>query len=311
MSDKRKGKKRQSKKNRGDKKWIYIAAAVAALLIIFGIFKLATRKAPQNDDSSSDSSVLSLDTSEDVSKDEGGEFSDETSHQGDSSDLPDDGSSVQVSEPTAQQGNSQTSNGDYITQTASGAAEADAWYLQIASVAHPIPEDFVQPATTVIDSQGREIDSRIVGAYKDMVSAAKADGINIFPISAFRPHSTQVNLFNNRVNQARAEGYSDPEAEAARHVAKPGTSEHELGLAIDFNSVDEETFRHTAEAKWLAEHCTEYGFIIRYPEEKQSVTGIIYEPWHVRFVGVTHAKRMKQLNMCLEEYVDYIRSGNS
>ena len=100
-------------------------------------------------------------------------------------------------------------------------------------------------------------------------------------------------------------------AEAARHVAKPGTSEHELGLAIDFNSVDEENFKNTAEAKWLAAHCAEYGFVIRYPEDKESVTGIIYEPWHVRYVGTENAKRMTELNMCLEEYVDYVGSGNS
>lgn len=65
------------------------------------------------------------------------------------------------------------------------------------------------------------------------------------------------------------------------------------------------------EAKWLAAHCAEYGFVIRYPEDKESVTGIIYEPWHLRFVGVKHAKRMNELNMCLEEYCEYIKSGNS
>ena len=75
--------------------------------------------------------------------------------------------------------------------------------------------------------------------------------------------------------------------------------------------VDESYFRNTAEAKWLAAHCAEYGFVIRYPEDKESVTGIIYEPWHLRFVGVKHAKRMNELNMCLEEYCEYIKSGNS
>ena len=161
---------------------------------------------------------------------------------------------------------------------------------------------------TVIDDIGREIDSRIVGAYWDLVNAAKADGLNIYPISGFRPHSTQVSLFNARLS--RPETTAMPiEAEAARHVAKPGTSEHELGLAVDFNSVDESYFRNTAEAKWLAAHCAEYGFVIRYPEDKESVTGIIYEPWHLRFVGVKHAKRMNELNMCLEEYYEYIKSG--
>ena len=213
--------------------------------------------------------------------------------------------------PSSSSGGSSAAAGASTAPAASVSAETGDWMLRLASVAHPLPEGFVQPSVTSIDSQGREIDSRIVGAYNSLVNAAKADGINLYPISAFRPHSTQVSLFNARVERARNEGYSDPVAEAARHVAKPGTSEHELGLAIDFNSVDEENFKNTAEAKWLAAHCAEYGFVIRYPEDKESVTGIIYEPWHVRYVGTENAKRMTELNMCLEEYVDYVGSGNS
>ncbi len=145
--------------------------------------------------------------------------------------------------PSSSSGGSSAAAGASTAPAASVSAETGDWMLRLASVAHPLPEGFVQPSVTSIDSQGREIDSRIVGAYNSLVNAAKADGINLYPISAFRPHSTQVSLFNARVERARNEGYSDPVAEAARHVAKPGTSEHELGLAIDFNSVDEENFK--------------------------------------------------------------------
>ena len=311
--------KRKSKKKNDEKIWIYAVIAVVTVLVVFALIKIIGRK-PQNADPTASSDVsltVSVPSTEQSDASDATEASDAGS--GESTESKDETSKAQSGGQSgsgsgggsSQSPSSSKSNGDYINYTVSGAAEADQWYLQIASVAHPLPEGFVQPSTTIIDDIGREIDSRIVGAYRDFVNAAKADGLNIYPISGFRPHSTQVSLFNARVEQARNDGYADPEAEAARHVAKPGTSEHELGLAVDFNSVDESYFRNTAEAKWLAAHCAEYGFVIRYPEDKESVTGIIYEPWHLRFVGVKHAKRMNELNMCLEEYNEYIKSGNS
>lgn len=308
--------KRKTKKKSDEKMWIYAVIAVVTVLVVFALIKILGKK-PQTADPAGSSDVsltVSVPSTEQSDASEGAESFDESDAE--SKDETSKAQSGGQSDSGSQGGSSQSpssskSNGDYINYTVSGAAEADQWYLQIASVAHPLPEGFVQPSTTVIDDIGREIDSRIVGAYWDLVNAAKADGLNIYPISGFRPHSTQVSLFNARVEQARNDGYADPEAEAARHVAKPGTSEHELGLAVDFNSVDESYFRNTAEAKWLAAHCAEYGFVIRYPEDKESVTGIIYEPWHLRFVGVKHAKRMNELNMCLEEYCEYIKSGNS
>lgn len=308
--------KRKTKKKSDEKMWIYAVIAVVTVLVVFALIKILGKK-PQTADPAGSSDVsltVSVPSTEQSDASEGAESSDESDAE--SKDETSKAQSGGQSDSGSGGGSSQSpssskSNGDYISYTVSGAAEADQWYLQIASVAHPLPEGFVQPSTTVIDDIGREIDSRIVGAYWDLVNAAKADGLNIYPISGFRPHSTQVSLFNARVEQARNDGYADPEAEAARHVAKPGTSEHELGLAVDFNSVDESYFRNTAEAKWLAAHCAEYGFVIRYPEDKESVTGIIYEPWHLRFVGVKHAKRMNELNMCLEEYCEYIKSGNS
>ena len=308
--------KRKTKKKSDEKMWIYAVIAVVTVLVVFALIKILGKK-PQTVDPAGSSDVsltVSVPSTEQSNASEGAESSDE--NDAESKDETSKAQSGGQSDSGSGGGSSQSpssskSNGDYINYTVSGAAEADQWYLQIASVAHPLPEGFVQPSTTVIDDIGREIDSRIVGAYWDLVNAAKADGLNIYPISGFRPHNTQISLFNARVEQARNDGYADPEAEAARHVARPGTSEHELGLAVDFNSVDESYFRNTAEAKWLAAHCAEYGFVIRYPEDKESVTGIIYEPWHLRFVGVKHAKRMNELNMCLEEYCEYIKSGNS
>lgn len=200
--------------------WIYAVIAVVTVLVVFALIKILGKK-PQTADPAGSSDVsltVSVPSTEQSGASEGAESSDE--NDAESKDETSKAQSGEQSDSGSGGGSSQSpssskSNGDYINYTVSGAAEADQWYLQIASVAHPLPEGFVQPSTTVIDDIGREIDSRIVGAYWDLVNAAKADGLNIYPISGFRPHSTQVSLFNARVEQARNDGYADPEAEAA------------------------------------------------------------------------------------------------
>ena len=97
---------------------------------------------------------------------------------------------------------------------------------------------------------------------------------------------------------------------ADRAVQKPGYSEHNTGLAMDFNTVND-SFKNTNTYAWLMEHAEDYGFVLRYPEDKEDITGIMYEPWHFRYVGVEHAKKMNELHMCLEEYIEYVRSQQS
>ena len=101
---------------------------------------------------------------------------------------------------------------------------------------------------------------------------------------------------------------AEAEKKAATIVALPGTSEHHLGLAVDINSV-ETSFEDTAAFRWLQENAENYGFILRYPKDKQEITKIIYEPWHYRYVGVEHAKTINGLGMCFEEYVEYLSNG--
>jgi len=119
-------------------------------------------------------------------------------------------------------------------------------------------------------------------------------------------------LFNNDVRKYKDQGYTESEAKVktAMAVAIPGTSEHNAGLACDFNSV-EESFANTAQSRWLQKHAADYGFIMRYAKDKTPITGIEYEPWHYRYVGEANAKRINELGMCLEEYVDYLKSGKS
>lgn len=92
-------------------------------------------------------------------------------------------------------------------------------------------------------------------------------------------------------------------------VAIPGTSEHHLGLAVDFYPVSEK-FESSAQFVWLKKNAEKYGFVLRYPEDKQSITRIKYEPWHYRFVGKEHAKFMNEHNMCLDEYIEYIKNSS-
>jgi D-alanyl-D-alanine carboxypeptidase len=155
------------------------------------------------------------------------------------------------------------------------------------------------------------LDSRIVDKFNAMCQAALNDGVSLISVTAYRTYSYQNTLYNNRVNRCMNENsnLSREEAKkiAATIVALPGTSEHHLGLAVDINSV-EETFENTKAFRWLQENAADYGFIMRYPKDKQNITKIIYEPWHYRYVGVEHAKEMLRLDMCMEEYLDHLKT---
>ena len=144
---------------------------------------------------------------------------------------------------------------------------------------------------------------------EQMLAACRDAGNQVVIISAFREHSTQIYLYNRKVNYFLNQGLDAATArkEAGKIVAMPGTSEHELGLAVDLvdSSYTElnEAQENTDTQKWLMEHCWEYGFILRYPSSKSDATGIIYEPWHYRYVGKEVAQELKETGLCLEEYL--------
>ncbi|GFI55891.1 putative carboxypeptidase YodJ [Clostridiales bacterium] len=140
------------------------------------------------------------------------------------------------------------------------------------------------------------VDDEANAALQKMFSAAKADGITLEIVSGFRSYDRQTQLYNNYVSR-------DGVAAADRYSARAGHSEHQTGLAFDLNSL-EESFGETKEGKWLKEHCHEYGFIIRYPKEKEEITGYMYEPWHVRYLGEAVAKSVTESGLCLEEYLN-------
>lgn len=187
----------------------------------------------------------------------------------------------------------------------------DRWMLRIANYENVLPTDFTVETGLITPAfardQGMSFDARAVGDLNAMLAAANADGVNLLVISCFRTITRQTNLYNAEVQKWLNQGYSDADAKtkAGTIVAVPGTSDHNLGLAVDLNSV-EESFENTRQFLWLQEHAAEYGFVMRYPKDKQDITKIIYEPWHYRYVGKEHAVKMNSLNMCLEEYVKYL-----
>ena len=143
---------------------------------------------------------------------------------------------------------------------------------------------------------------------KQMIADCKSAGNKAVVVSAYRSHSYQAGLYERRVQRFVDQGYSRKEAEveAAKRVAIAGTSEHELGLAMDIVDVNYQNLdkkqENTAAQKWLMANSWKYGFILRYPNNKSDVTGIIYEPWHYRYVGKELAKELHDSGLCLEEY---------
>ena len=180
------------------------------------------------------------------------------------------------------------------------------WKLVLANPTHKLPDYFSIEEASI---QGYTMDARAVGPAKEMIAAAKADGIDLLVCSAYRPISSQQRLFNNKVQEYLNQGYGRAEAEeiAATIVAVPGTSEHQTGLALDivtpsYQNLDD-GYADTAAAKWLKANAADYGFILRFPKDKEDITKIIFEPWHYRYVGVDAAKEIMSRGITLEEYL--------
>ena len=182
------------------------------------------------------------------------------------------------------------------------------WRLVLVNKQHPIPEDYSFKLGAIKGYM--KCDERIIVDLLSMLQAAKDDGINLMIRSPYRTDDRQETNFNRRIKLYMEQGYSYMEAykKASRVITIPGASEHQIGLALDitsdtYSSLDE-AFSDTNAGKWLAQHSCEYGFTLRYPEGKEYITGIDFEPWHFRYVGKDAATIMMQDNICLEEFWD-------
>lgn len=186
-------------------------------------------------------------------------------------------------------------------------ANVDDELLTVVNPWNPLPEDWVCDLVTLSD--GRRVDSRCYEAFEEMMAACRDAGYAPFLCSAYRTQETQQSLYDNKVQRLMNSGMGEEEAkvEAAKAVAIPGTSEHQLGLAVDIvdanmqDLTDEQ--EKTETQKWLMANSWRYGFIHRYPNDKTDITGIIYEPWHYRYVGKAAAQDIFNRDITLEEYV--------
>ena len=185
--------------------------------------------------------------------------------------------------------------------------DKDDWRLILVNKQNPVPDDFEVKLSNINESQSA--DSRIIGDIYKLIDAASDDGVDLMICSAYRSYERQKNLFNNKINKLMAEGMTYLEAYkvGSMNVTVPGTSEHHLGLALDiltgsYTKMDD-GFGETKAGKWLAENAQDYGFILRYPKGKEEITGIVYEPWHFRYVGREYARDITERGVCLEEYL--------
>lgn len=174
---------------------------------------------------------------------------------------------------------------------------------------YPLPEDYEIETDYVQGSY--ELEVTVAKHCREMIAAAKEDGIELKVLSAYRTVSYQKKLFERNIKSRMEKyGWSYEEAydDVLINIALPGTSEHNAGLAVDIVTEDDwdtyEAFDQTKEYDWLQEHAAEHGFILRYLKDKTDITGYIYEPWHYRYVGVEYAATIRDTGLCLEEFFE-------
>ena len=261
--------------------FITLLVVILALLIALGYFIATIINGGNNNDTSSDDTPVS-------------------------SDVAASNDSVPESDTPSSKDETPSEPEIFVTPTG---VELDANFgrLLLINGEHALPDDYdtkVREYLVEIDPQYRN-NNYVTQIHKDvypyitaMVAAAQADGVNLKVWSPFRSYAIQNDLFKAQVNRV---GGDEEKAETV--VARPGTSEHNTGLCADFNMASD-TFESTPMYTWMCENAEDYGFILRYPKDKQHITGVIYESWHWRFVGINNAKLINELGVTLEEFIE-------
>lgn len=281
MEQRKKRRKKKISKQALILRWIMILVLI--LLIFFGIKKIASAFS-RVDESTAVTSASTLDTSQQTS------------------DI-----SVNTAADTTE---------DSMTESIIPEEDIDnAWAMFLVNNQNPLPDDYDKRILVKkVYSNGErdfEFDERAADYLIDMFEAAKKDGINLTVNSSYRTIEYQQYNFDRSVQQRVNNGMSYEEAvlDTEKEVAYPGKSEHNAGLSADifsdeYVSFDDDGFKNTKAYAWLMENAADYGFILRYPEGKEAETGIIYEPWHYRFVGVYYAHKVQDSGLCLEEFFE-------
>lgn len=291
--------RKQSRHKRKNYAPIFIAifVALAAVLAYVGARLLTPEGEPPFEETSSSSEIVSSIPEE------------PSSSEPSASSQPEHSSSISEQPAPAQTSNSQT---QASSQPVSQPAKGD-WRLLLVSKNNKLDKEL---DVDLVDFRGFKVDKRIKDDLERMFNDAAAQGIKLSLVSTYRPFSRSAYLYDNKVGEYLAAGYTRDQAEkeASMWVAPPGTSEHVTGLAADIVSGDYYTkfselvpeFAETKEAQWLKANCAKYGFILRYPEGKENITMVYFEPWHFRYVGAEHAQAIMDKGITLEEYLEQL-----
>lgn len=183
-------------------------------------------------------------------------------------------------------------------------------YLMLIDRFTPLAEDF-ENTIVLEDAGGKLLEKQAAGQCRLMLSAAKADGVNIKLLSGYRSREYQQTLWHKSISALMGSGmsYQQAVAETGKTLALPGCSEHNSGLAADLATEHaddtEDDFYSSPQGRWLCKNAARFGFILRYPRMKEHITGISYEPWHYRYVGSEAAGFIRSGGLCLEEFLHY------
>lgn len=181
------------------------------------------------------------------------------------------------------------------------------WALTLINKTYPLDKKYSPTLSPVVEGSSVTADSRVSEAYQLMYADALAAGYVLTPYSAYCSYQGQQTIYNNKIQSFVFQGMTEDEAKAnaEKRIEPAGCSENGAGLSVDIISASA-GFASTDEYKWLTQNAFKYGFILRYPDDKTDVTGMIYQPWHWRYVGIDAATEMKNNNQCLEEYLGVV-----
>ncbi len=185
------------------------------------------------------------------------------------------------------------------------------WALTLINKNYPLDKKYAPTLSPVVEGSSVTADSRVSEAYQLMYAEALKAGYVLTPYSAYCSYQGQQTIYNNKIQSFIFQGMTEDEAKqnAEKRIEPAGCSENGAGLSVDIISASA-GFASTDEYKWLTQNAFKYGFVLRYPDDKVDITGMIYQPWHWRYVGIEAATEMKNNNQCLEEYLGIVKAEN-
>ncbi|MEG1044551.1 MAG: M15 family metallopeptidase [Oscillospiraceae bacterium] len=287
------------------KKSVFIIALSAIILLTFSSCVSREDTDFKSDVTLTNQSSNSIDTinsssqsADEVSSSSQPEVGVESSSQ--SSENVESSSSSEVSSSSSQT----SENSEPSSSQSSEISDSNSSLPLLINVDNPLVPQNYKPDLEML-AEGVYLEKATAKAYWKMVNAASQDGISLWCASGYRSYDLQKKLWDKRY-AANLETYKDEDiayTKTLEWTAYPGRSEHQSGLAVDFNMVDT-SFETTKEAKWLYKNAADYGFILRYPKGKTDITKTSYEPWHFRYVGTEYASKIEDSGLCLEEYLE-------